>query len=197
MAQDPPICRFCLDSNDVYTNTLISPCECKGSMRYVHQLCLARWRRINPARNGEICLLCLEPYRREYIPTMEFIPDGNTVCIFLLRFPFVISITINYVGLFYYTLTAGKRNIYAYFEEFQYWSQAVYFLLFFLYWRVNQRERYWKRWATKSTFFLVGFHILFNTMIHEHHMIAVLPLNYILSLYWRNHVQFLEELNTD
>ena len=35
-------CRICLDEEN--TGDLISPCECKGTMRYVHRTCLNKWR---------------------------------------------------------------------------------------------------------------------------------------------------------
>jgi len=35
------ICRICLDSGD--TNDLISPCNCDGSSKYVHESCLKLW----------------------------------------------------------------------------------------------------------------------------------------------------------
>ena len=38
------ICRICLSGEDNATsNPLICPCECKGSMRYIHYLCLKNW----------------------------------------------------------------------------------------------------------------------------------------------------------
>ncbi len=197
MAQEPPICRFCLDSNNLRTNSLITPCECKGSMRYVHEACLARWRRVNPERNGETCLLCLEPYRREYFDTFEMIPNPNNFSIFLLRFPFIVSLTINYAGLFHYTAVPVKTDIYSFFEYYQYGCQIAYFLLFYLYWNVKQKDKYWKLWFRRSTFFLVGFHILCNTLIYEHHLLAVIPLNFVLRVYWKQHIGILEDISTE
>ena len=38
------ICRICLsDEGNATSNPLICPCECKGSMRYIHYLCLKNW----------------------------------------------------------------------------------------------------------------------------------------------------------
>ena len=38
------ICRICLSGEDSpLNNPLICPCECKGSMRYIHYLCLKNW----------------------------------------------------------------------------------------------------------------------------------------------------------
>ncbi len=42
-----PTCRFCLleeDTSTIHKNPLISPCDCKGSLKYVHLDCLTRWQ---------------------------------------------------------------------------------------------------------------------------------------------------------
>ena len=46
-------CKYCLDEIDptVSTNDIISPCNCKGSMNYVHKICFSRITR----NSCEIC----------------------------------------------------------------------------------------------------------------------------------------------
>lgn len=34
------MCKMCLFENSLPGNPLISPCKCKGTMQYVHLLCL-------------------------------------------------------------------------------------------------------------------------------------------------------------
>src|SRR5690349_16586124 len=41
------LCRICLQE-EVDRERLISPCLCKGSMKYVHQDCLNHWRLSSP-----------------------------------------------------------------------------------------------------------------------------------------------------
>jgi E3 ubiquitin-protein ligase DOA10 len=41
-AKDQHICRICL-SEEEPNNTLISPCSCTGSMKYIHFNCLKEW----------------------------------------------------------------------------------------------------------------------------------------------------------
>ena len=79
--EDPPVCRICHCSDDseiitVITNTeasdvppigvcpapveasigsLITPCFCSGSLRYVHHYCLQQWIR---SSNHKYCELC-------------------------------------------------------------------------------------------------------------------------------------------
>lgn len=52
------ICRFCLhEEGENNKDQLITPCKCKGSMRYVHASCLSRWRSTNNASLDK-CTLC-------------------------------------------------------------------------------------------------------------------------------------------
>jgi putative transcriptional regulator len=59
-------CRICLEiqeENDLRQgNDLISPCNCRGTQKYVHKICLAEWQRVailqpNPRRAYE-CSVC-------------------------------------------------------------------------------------------------------------------------------------------
>ncbi len=40
--KDQQICRICL-SEEEPDNTLINPCSCTGSMKYIHITCLKEW----------------------------------------------------------------------------------------------------------------------------------------------------------
>eukprot|EP00055_Hartaetosiga_balthica_P013898 m.73361 g.73361 ORF g.73361 m.73361 type:complete len:365 (-) comp8419_c0_seq1:2194-3288(-) len=58
-------CKICLDSEESSGNKLISPCKCKGSMKYVHETCLLEW---TESRFGEYategqCQYCHEKYK--------------------------------------------------------------------------------------------------------------------------------------
>ncbi|TFK57028.1 zf-C3HC4-domain-containing protein [Heliocybe sulcata] len=43
-ASDEKQCRICLDGPDPTLGRLIRPCQCRGSISYVHVKCLQRWR---------------------------------------------------------------------------------------------------------------------------------------------------------
>ena len=36
-------CRICLDDTDTESNPFITPCQCHGSMRFIHVECLREW----------------------------------------------------------------------------------------------------------------------------------------------------------
>jgi E3 ubiquitin-protein ligase DOA10 len=40
---DANICRICLSENWTKENPLISPCNCNGTMKYIHLKCLSEW----------------------------------------------------------------------------------------------------------------------------------------------------------
>eukprot|EP01084_Bolivina_argentea_P072245 131208_1 len=52
---DDKLCRYCLDSKNA-TN-LISPCDCEGTSKYVHQHCLAQWIKTKHASSLRINIL--------------------------------------------------------------------------------------------------------------------------------------------
>ena len=39
----PRECRICLSGFENSGNRLVSPCECQGSVRFVHEGCLMQW----------------------------------------------------------------------------------------------------------------------------------------------------------
>ena len=58
-----PSCRICRDTS----GELITPCQCTGSMAYVHRACLDRWRTEcfkNDPRSKKVssCDVCLQPF---------------------------------------------------------------------------------------------------------------------------------------
>lgn len=72
------LCRFCYESYSTPDNSLISPCKCIGSVQYVHQQCIKRWRRATNNPEAVLkCQLCLTTlimpmrYVLEDIPHIE------------------------------------------------------------------------------------------------------------------------------
>jgi hypothetical protein len=195
MPQDRPICRFCLDSSNTKRNLLIDPCECRGSMKYVHEKCLLRWRRMDPGRNGVVCLLCLQPYTREIDAHLEVIPDSNTLLVFLLRFPFILSVGVNYFAFFQYLIIYPKPDAYDIIEYYQYFFQILYFVLFWFQWNVRNKERYWYLWRDRTTLLVVCIHIASFVLMDSFPFFAIVPLNASLRYYWKHHIDVLHTIN--
>jgi hypothetical protein len=55
-------CRICLDNENLFSNPLISPCLCKGSMKYIHRECLNSWRKSNN-KAYYMCDICKYEYK--------------------------------------------------------------------------------------------------------------------------------------
>lgn len=54
-------CRVCLaDENDI--SSLISPCGCKGSLKYVHMECHSNWRKMGAGDALNVCSVCKVRY---------------------------------------------------------------------------------------------------------------------------------------
>jgi hypothetical protein len=70
------ICRFCWQPATIDANPLISPCECRGSVQYVHLECMKRWRQITPYEDFvQRCQLCLTTIHMPTYYPLETIPD--------------------------------------------------------------------------------------------------------------------------
>jgi hypothetical protein len=194
MTQEEPICKFCLDTNESKRNPLIEPCDCRGSMQFVHEQCLTRWRRLNPTRNADICLLCFHPYRLGIGEVLEHLPDESSFIILFLRYPIILCFAVNYVGVMHYSLLP-KQNIYLFFEVYQYIFQGCFFVLFARIWKVKNKTMYWQAWNCRSFYTIVLIHVLCNYYIHTHEIYAFLPLNWVMGYYYSKHRQILYQLN--
>jgi len=51
MESSPICCRICHDDDDC----VIQPCKCRGSLQYVHELCLLEWVNIKQSETCDIC----------------------------------------------------------------------------------------------------------------------------------------------
>ncbi|KAI7868915.1 hypothetical protein BDF14DRAFT_1789317 [Spinellus fusiger] len=54
------VCKICLERDEA--RSMISPCQCKGSMKYIHPACMASWRKslLESGRDADLyhCQLC-------------------------------------------------------------------------------------------------------------------------------------------
>ncbi|KAK3253317.1 hypothetical protein CYMTET_37433 [Cymbomonas tetramitiformis] len=62
------VCRFCLDDeyDDSEAGILITPCDCVGTQKYVHERCLRQWQslklREGQEEKAKRCNVCQAPY---------------------------------------------------------------------------------------------------------------------------------------
>lgn len=63
-------CRICFENGQV--QPLVQPCNCTGTMKYVHRACVDRMRR---QTNAYKCTICLGPYHLKYSPWWATLAD--------------------------------------------------------------------------------------------------------------------------
>lgn len=197
MAQESQ-CRFCLASKISQTNPLISPCQCKGTVEFVHLKCLNRWRRMDIARNGRQCSLCLTNYIIPQLNTFEKIPEINTIRLYYLQYPGLILSLYNYI---YVVLLSSNKNplmIIVLSDTYivsQYCFHILYILFFISEWRVNQRRHYWVYIKKPLVFFLIGCHIYLFYLLHQQSFLVGPILSFVMGFYWHCHLCFLQNIN--
>lgn len=69
--EQPLACRICWgDTGDEEGGELVTPCDCSGTMRYVHTTCLTQWqvqlRQNKGATASRHCDICNKPWKEEY-----------------------------------------------------------------------------------------------------------------------------------
>ena len=64
-------CRICFDETE-NRDEIISPCNCKGSSKYIHKDCINQWFKMNLSNaNYERCNTCLFKYNRKSIDNIS------------------------------------------------------------------------------------------------------------------------------
>jgi len=58
-----PTCRICYSGISSKDNPLIRPCKCSGSMKFIHKLCLQKWRMWSAAEHVRKCPVCKQDYQ--------------------------------------------------------------------------------------------------------------------------------------
>ncbi|CDW86378.1 ring finger membrane protein [Stylonychia lemnae] len=105
-------CRICFLTNN-QEDILNNPCQCKGSMSFVHEQCLVKWI---TQQNIRICELCKSPFNmlEEYIGFKQLIKNNFQYLISDKRRILKLGIYLLYLYLF------GKRLIliFQYFKNF-------------------------------------------------------------------------------
>ena len=63
-------CRIC-GGLDGLNDELIDPCDCQGSVQFVHMSCLQQWISARPAHIRMICEMCHVPYRLKLVTVIN------------------------------------------------------------------------------------------------------------------------------
>lgn len=100
-------CRFCFDETVTVENPFLSPCDCRGSVQFIHRKCLLYWRNVteNPQFKTH-CQLCGSPFAiprkwpYEELPNEAFLrsriwyflsrPLYGILCIYYFQFSYIL-----------------------------------------------------------------------------------------------------------
>lgn len=98
MTSDSIHCRIC--QVDTGSESLISPCNCKGTMAYVHRSCLETWLTQSSKSKCELCkysyLLIHSPCNRFFVETRRWLSNHNR-CADTLTVTIMTAITVLHV----------------------------------------------------------------------------------------------------
>jgi len=185
------LCRICFEDDTV--NSLISPCNCKGSVKFVHNKCLKKWNdlRIN---NKNICNECCIEYERVYTPELEKLDSFSKVNSISLHLPVLYIYTFHLLVLFlksYY-----KTNYMILYIPYQYLFHVLYFIKFvelFLY--IKNKKLYIKLWKSNNRLYLPFLHLYFLFLIPSTYCLAGISANMCVYMYFYEHYQIVSIIN--
>ena len=191
------VCRFCLDGTKAEGNPLIDPCECKGSIQFVHKLCLTRWRHVNLERNGEVCLLCHTQYKIPLDSDLESIPEKLLLYISLDN-PILTNIVSHYVWFVTRLFWEGSRSFFNQYDFFQLINHSVLLALMFQRCKVRNWSRYVQKWSIDHRWMVFLFHfVILSSRLFGSPTLTLCVSNFIMQIYWKIHMEVLEEINQE
>lgn len=195
---EPALCRFCLAERSDARNPFLTPCECKGSVEYVHLYCLNRWRNKNTERNYTYCSLCKAAYNIPPEYSLEHLPEKRIFFI-VLDYPICINFLMNYVWLLWAGLiqSSSPETIESYFQC-QMVFKTYYFLSMAFSFRVMKKQRYYNAWYKESRILFFPFYGLLIGFVwfSQNPFLWFIPSLYSI-MFWHIHTTILREMNEE
>ena len=106
------LCRICYDETNM-KNPLLTPCNCKGSIAFIHKKCLLKWIKTSLAQQ---CELCKTQYAFEEF-LLEKLYKPSWFILYICRYPhifylYIISVYIGYLlyDTSYKGIPGNKKN---------------------------------------------------------------------------------------
>lgn len=191
------VCRFCLDGGQTPINPLLDPCECKGSIQFVHKQCLIRWRHMNIERNGEVCYVCHTEYKIPLDTDLELIPTHHLLY-FTLDSPLLYNIINHYIWLVLrlFVEASPEYSFLGQYWVFQVCTHSLLLSLMIQRTRVKNWSRYAHRWSQDNRWMFFIFHMLILVARpFGSSALAWCVSNFAFQVYWKAHVDILEDIN--
>jgi hypothetical protein len=196
MGQKRAECRFCL-AKDTYQN-LISPCDCKGSCKYVHEKCLVLWYNQRPDR-GLHCGICNQELAREVSQPLEDLTFADTVFDNYKIFQSMSMLLILHGMYFSFFLT-----FFLYLRLYPIQTYGIYQVIVHSWYgygfltlvqNVKNKQKYFKLWVSWNTLALATLQLYCVIFFLVNPFLSGLSLNVCLMLYYMTHYEILQQLN--
>lgn len=192
---DSTICRFCLDSEQTQKNPLLSPCNCRGSVQFIHLICLNKWRILDPGKNREICNLCSISYTIPSIYDIEKMPI-RSILYYVIDSSIILSIIINYLGGILYLILPPIFTLKEAFCCIQLLIHGIQLYSMYRLFHVIKKRDYIEYWVQERRYLLVPFHgVIVLIGLYTNPVVGLVASTLCMNLYWMNHVEVLYLMN--
>ena len=184
-------CRFCHDT----TPPLITPCNCQGSVKYIHKKCILRWATIDGSLDLSkfTCSLCMSPYHIAP-PCFETFFTDSFVVNTLLYNSTPASIILNYLSILvgiHTGQTISERLMAAHLCIY-----ILYATLYCAYVRIQNMDLYMKIVYERRSFMygLIQLYSSYACMTQQHALMSITAM-LAHTVLWREHITILELVN--
>ena len=188
-------CRICFEDTVSNKNQLIEPCACKGSSRYIHQLCLNYWIRIDPDKNGKRCPVCMGYYRFSLM-IKEVIPREPTLSLIILDKAFLLGCLTHYgvVVMFIKSRSIPVTEM----KMVQFFFNLAFHVSYSINCNIVNKELY--RGLLKRSYMpllvLIYSYLSYDLAVYSN-VLHCFTLSFILNLIWREHIRILSMINIE
>lgn len=197
---ETPICRFCLEEKTDQRNPLIAPCDCKGSIEFIHLLCLNRWRMGNVEDNYEFCNLCNSPYILDPEYSLEPIP-GPSLYYFMIDYPIITNLAAHYGWILSYILYNHQvrvPDLQSSYIGFQSLYAVYYCICLYNRFRIHKRQRYYQAWLREHRYLFFPFlALLFGIAAAGTSPFFWTVPSLFVPMFWHLHIHILKEMNRE
>ena len=187
-------CRFCLETDSTPSNPFVSPCNCIGSVRYIHQMCLYRWILIEPSAKKMSCSICNKRFQLDN--PIENVPQKNALSLIILWNPIIVMLVIQYIKMVWFI--TGPNPLYSaifkHVAETQLAFHVMYGSLAVMNVRINRPETYWAISRAKYVG-LVLYHLIVLAFTYDGTIAFSYFMVYSSSIFWKLHCDTLAESN--
>ena len=191
-------CRFCLEDTDTVKNPLIEPCVCRGSVQFVHLLCLRRWALLEPDENAYNCSICKEPFQINVLPRYETVPPRSLSMLIVDRTALV-GLAIHYsVIVFSSNLTTNVHTLMSQIKGAQGLFHFIWVWALLHNHRVANPELYREKMVRGLIPLIIATHLfMLVRLFFYNEALYCFMINTIMNFYWKEHIRLIGLVNQE